>query len=163
MAGTIEEANPRERHRSRIIHFAGVALFLAALAAALAGLLGQGPLSRRSARSADGRINVEHQRYVRYQAPVDLRIYIAPDATSNGLVELRISRNFVEKAEIRRIDPEPESIAAGPKYFTHIIRVETNAATQVKVRFEPGHMGSLAYEVGVDHGRPIQLRHFAFP
>lgn len=163
MAEGIQEADPRERRRSRIVHWAGVSLFVAVLAAALAGLLGNGPLSRRAVQSADGRIKVEHQRYVRYQAPVDLRIDLAPEATMNGTVELRISRSFVEQAEIQRIDPEPESITAGPSYFTHTIRVATNAATQVKVRFEPAHMGSLAYELAVDRGRPLQLRHFALP
>ena len=39
MAGEIEEADPRERARARIVHRIGVSIFLLILTAAAAGLI----------------------------------------------------------------------------------------------------------------------------
>lgn len=163
MAGEIQESNPRERRRARIAHRIGVSIFFLILAAAVAGLLGKGPLSHASAQSHDGQLTVDYVRFIRYQGPVDMRIHIGAEATTTGAIELRLSNNFTDEVEIERIEPEPEFSAAGPKFVTHTIRVETNAATHVRVRFSADHFGRLAYEVGLRDGTALPLRHFAFP
>jgi hypothetical protein len=163
MTGDFKEADATERRRARMVHQTGVAVFLLILGAALAGVLGKGPLSHSSAQSADGALKADYLRFLRYQGPVDLRIQIAAAATTNGAVQLRLSQKFMDEVEIERIDPEPESSLAGPEFFTHTIRVETNASAQIRVRFAASHFGTLAYEIGLKDGPTVRLRHFAFP
>jgi hypothetical protein len=163
MGGEIEEADPQERRRTRIVHYIGAALFVLVLLSALAGLLGKGPLSKQMAGAPGDPLHVEYLRFIRYQGPVEIKIHIGPEATTNGFVQLQLSRAFVEKVEIERIDPEPEWQSAGADAFTYGIRVATNEPAKVRVRFAADHFGSRHYTVGLLPGPTLSLRHFAFP
>jgi hypothetical protein len=163
MANKIQEADPRERKRARLVHLVGVVFFVLVLFAALAGLLGKGRLSKVRIGSVEAGLQVEHFRFIRYQGPVDLKVVAGADATPNGMLRLQLSKAFVEQVEIQRIEPEPEATTAGPTYFTYDIRTETNAAAEVTVRFVSNHFGRLAYEVGLAEGPTLKLRHIAFP
>jgi hypothetical protein len=76
---------------------------------------------------------------------------------------LQLSKSFVEKVEIERIEPEPDAASVGPEYFTFDIRTETNAVSEITVRFVSNHFGRLGYEVGLAEGPKVKLQHFAFP
>ena len=56
------------------LHKLGWIVFAGLLLAALAGLLGPGPLSSRS-KSADPALSVEYERFLRNHAPADLRLF----------------------------------------------------------------------------------------
>lgn len=159
----ISEADPRERRVTRIVHRIGIMLFLLALASALAGLLGKGPLSKVTAETPDAVLKAEFCRFIRYQAPMDLKLQVVPRAVSNGVVQLRLGKTFVDDVEIERIEPEPESQTAGPMFFTYAIRAESNAATEIRIRFTASHFGRLSYQVSAGGGETLRLQHFAFP
>ena len=163
MPNTIQAADPGERRRARVVHLIGVTSFLLVLFAALAGLLGKGPLSKVRSGSVQTGLQIEYFRFIHYQGPVDLKIAVGADSTTNGTLRLQLSKAFVEQVEIQRIEPEPEAATTGPAYFTYIIRTETNMPAQVTVRFVSNHFGRLAYEVGLTDGPTLKLQHFAFP
>jgi hypothetical protein len=163
MPHEIAEADPRERRRARIVHHIGSGLFAAVLLAALIGLMGPGPLSETRRSSTNGTVNVDYQRFVRYQGPVETRLSIARAATKNGEVQLSLSRAFVEHVELRRIEPEPASQSAGDEFFTYTIRVESNAPVKIYLRYKANHYGSLAYRIRVGTEPQVALSHFAFP
>jgi hypothetical protein len=163
MTQEIEEADPKERRRTIIARRVGVFVFTLFLVAALFGLVGKGPLSKVKAASEDGGLKVEHLRFIRYQGPTDLKIYVAAAATAHGIFSLQLSRTFVDEVEIERIEPEPESTTAGPLYVTYLVRAETNKATEVKVRFSADHFGRVRYSVGLAGGATVPLQHFAYP
>ena len=158
-----ESTNPRERRITRIVHRAGVTVFVLILLAALAGLIGKGPLSKTVVASSDDTLRVEYSRFIHYQGPVDLKIDVGAASTSNGVIRLRLSKAFVDDVEIERIDPQPVAEAAGAEFFTYTIETETNAATEVRVHFVANHFGRLAFEVGLTDRASVSLRHFAFP
>ena len=163
MAQEIDHADPTERRRTVLAHHIGITVFSLLLLAALAGLLGHGPLSHAGADSADHSLHLEYHRFVRYEAPERLDIRIAPELTRDGEVEFQLSRGFVEKVEIERIEPEPVSTAIGPDYFTYRIRTETNRPGSIRVRFMPQHFGKLNYEVGLVAGPSVRAEHLAYP
>ena len=163
MPKVIQETDRGERKRARAIHFVGVFCFVLVLFAALAGLLGKGPLSKVRIGSVEAGLQIEHFRFIRYQGPVDLKIVVGAQATTNGMFRLQLSKAFVEQVEIQRIEPEPEATTAGPRYFTYTIRTETDAAAEVVVRFVSNHFGRLAYEIGITDGPNLKIQDFAFP
>jgi hypothetical protein len=155
--------DPKDGQRHRMAHRIGIAVFLLVLLGAIAGLLGKGPLSKVRAQTSDATLWAESCRFIRYQAPMDLKLRVEPRAISNGLLHLRIGKTFVEDVEIERIEPEPESQMAGASFFTYAIRAETNASTEIRIRFAASHFGRLGYEVRAGDGEVLHLRHFAFP
>jgi hypothetical protein len=163
MTQEIEEADPKERRRTVIARRIGITVFTLFLVAALAGLVGKGRFSKVKAATKDRELEVEHLRFIRYQGPTDLKIYVAAAATAHGIFSLQLSRTFVDEVEIERIEPEPESTIAGPVYVTYLIRAETNKATEVKVRFSADHFGRKRYSVGLASGASVPLQHFAYP
>jgi hypothetical protein len=163
MANKIPETDSGERRRARLVHLVGVAFFVLVLLAALIGLVGKGPLSKVKGGSAATGLQIEYFRFIHYQGPVDLRIFVGAAAATNGMVRLQLSKAFVEEVEIERIDPEPEAATAGPTHFTYAIRIETNAPAEVRVRFASSHFGRLNFEVGLADGPRLKLQHFVFP
>jgi hypothetical protein len=163
MAVELQEANPRERKRAHTVHLIGVGVFVLILAAALAGLLGKGPLSSHSAQSGDGKLKVEYSRFIHYQEPVELRIHVASGAAVDGVIRLQLSNAFIDASEIDRIEPEPELSIAGTQFCTHTIRVETNSPAEVKVRFAASRFGRINYEVGLQDAPGVRLSHLVFP
>lgn len=159
----IREPDPRERRRTRIVRRIGVTIFTLVLVSAFAGLLGKGFFSKVTTLTAEKGLQAEHWRFVRYQAPMDLKLRISPQASENGLVRLQLSKIFVDEVEIDRIEPVPESQIAGPKFFTYTIRTETNATTEILIRFTANHVGRITYQVGLADGPKLHLQHFAFP
>lgn len=153
----------RRNDGARVVHRIGVALFVFLLCAALGGLVGKGPLSKSRAGNPQTGLQVEHFRFIRYQGPVELKIRLGAQATASGRVQLQLSKAFVEQVEIERIEPEPDEATAGPKYFTYDIRTETNAVSDITVRFVSNHLGRLGYEVGLAENPKVKLHHFAFP
>lgn len=145
-----------------MVHRIGVTVCALILASALAGLLGKGPLSKVTTETQGAGLKTEHRRFVRYQSPTDLKIQVGPQAAFTGLVELRLSKEFVDDVEIDRIDPEPESQKAGPQFFTYVIRAEPNTNTEIRIRFASSHFGRLRYEVRAGEDS-LRLQHFAFP
>jgi hypothetical protein len=161
--GGIEEANPRERRRSRIVHWSGAGIFLSILLAALAGLVGKGPLSKMTAIGPDGSLRVEHQGFVRHHAPAELKIEIDERETASGVVHLQLSKSFIEKSEMKSIAPQPERSYSGPKFFTYDIRVQTNSSATLRILFQPDHFGSHSFIVKINDAAPLELKHFAYP
>ena len=156
-------ASPSERRRARIVHRVGVTIFILVLLSALLGLLGKGTLSKTTVADPSNRLRAEYFGFVRYQGPVDLKVRVSAQATATGSVRLQLSKAFVDEVEIERIDPEPVSQSSGPRFFTYTIQTQTNEEAEIRVRFASSHFGRLAYDVGLDGGPVLHLRHFSFP
>lgn len=163
MAEQVDYASPLERRRTVIVHRIGTAVFVLLLIAALIGLVGDGPLSGAQSGSDDSSLRVEYRRFVHYQGPATLNLRVSAGTATNGIIHLQLSRIFVEKVEIERIEPEPESATVGTQFITYAIRTETNQAAAIKVRFQANHFGRLHYRAGLSGRSTVQLQHFAYP
>lgn len=116
----------------------GWALMSAAVAAALLGLLGPGPLSRGSAGSAESGLSIEYGRLERHEAAYELRLQFAPGASSDGRLRLKIGTSYLEKARLQRVDPEPESVIAAGESTTFVFKTAAGGQqSRVVLRFEP--------------------------
>lgn len=142
----------------------GWALMLLVLGAALAGLLGPGPLSKAIAEVRGGDLSVHYERFVRYQAPCRLRIRIGPNAVTDGKVRLWVSRQFVDQIEIQRLDPEPAVTELHPRGLLYVIAAgQLREQATVTFHYQPDQYGKLPVSVGLENGAQLALTQWVYP
>lgn len=161
--GDLEVAQDLEFQRQewRIQRVAWVMMALVLLAG-LAGLLGSGPLAHASTE-ADG-LTVAYDRIVRARAPIEVRFVLAPDLVSSGRAEIWIDRSMLDKADIQRIVPEPESEQAGADRVVFVVAAtEPGALVEVAFGLEAHDPGGFAADAGIVDGPRVALSGFVLP
>jgi hypothetical protein len=150
-----------QRREWRVQRIAWVAMAMV-LVAGLAGLLGSGPLAHAAAE-AEG-LTVEYDRIVRDRAPFDLRFVLPPGTAPSGQVDLWIDRALLDKAEIARVVPQPESERAGADRVVFTVAVtDPDAPAEVIVALDPHDVGGFAVGVGIVDGPQVELTGFVLP
>ena len=91
------------QRRTWLVQRVGWGVVLLLLLAAAAGLLGRGPLSEKTARSADGALGVRYGRFVRHRAPTTVQLQLAPDVADQGQVRLWLDLRYLEGVTIENI------------------------------------------------------------
>lgn len=150
-----------QRREWRVQRIAWVVMALVLLAG-LTGLLGSGPLAHAAAES-DG-LTVEYGRIVRDRAPFELRFVLAPGTASSDTVDIWIDRALLDKAEIQRVVPQPESEQAGADRVVFTIAVaDPDAPAEVIVSLDPHDVGGFAVGAGIVDGPQVELTGFVLP
>lgn len=86
----------------------GWLVWVVVIIAALAGLLGPGPLSRTSATAPDDSLTVRYDRFVHYHQPLLLEVALRLGPDQNNAARLFLSDELLAELQILRIEPEPE-------------------------------------------------------
>ncbi|MBD0373738.1 MAG: hypothetical protein ICV60_23100 [Pyrinomonadaceae bacterium] len=132
--------------------------------AALAGLLGHGPLSRARAGDQGSILWAEYNRFERYQGPTTIRVHLGPGAGQAGKARLWVDRSFIENIELNHIDPEPESVEAAGDRFVYVFLVaDATRVTSVTFHFEPNKYGRMPVRLGLDGGPELSFGQFLYP
>lgn len=158
MRNPIDEDLPFQR-RLWLVQRVGWCLIGLFLLAGLGGVFGGvGPLSTHKSRA--GQVIVEHPRFARYVAPVEVRVSL--DRPQAGPLELSIERRYIDTFEMYDISPEPASVRASE---TSLIYAFEPLAARAEVVFfgRAHHVGTLRGSLSVDGGPPLPLRTFVFP
>ena len=134
------------------------------LVAALAGLLGPGPLSSAIRTGNDSKLRLEYNRFVRAEGPTLLRIRSAADLATNGQLRLWIGREYIETVEIKHIDPEPASVEISGDRLIYVFKVSDPAQpTTVIFHLEPDAFGLSTLKIGIDEQTQLTARQFVYP
>lgn len=169
MAGTkrigdleISEDFPHTR-REWAIERAAWVIMAAVIIAALAGVLGRGPLSKARAGQPGTPLWVEYERFARNETPAQLRIHVQPKADGKSRTQLSLNRDFIGSVEIERIDPGPATseLAADEISYTFDI-VGSSAPLLITLSFVPHRSGRLPVSIGLD-GTRVELAPFFYP
>ena len=133
--------------------------------AALSGLLGHGPLSATSARSAFGAVTVEYQRFERYHGPTEFMIHLDLAAATTGEVRLWISQSLLEQIEIESIQPEPNATVLGPDRQVFVFDAAgLTGSGQVILRYLPdAHFGWMKGQIGVEGADRAEVAFLVYP
>ena len=154
----------RRQRAEWIIERAGWALIALVLVAALAGLLGHGPLSRATAGEPGSRLWAEYHRFERHQAPTELRVHLGPGAGSGGELRVWVGRGYLDAIELERVDPEPVAVEAGADQHVFVFAMpDPGRPTSVLFRFQPDTYGSLRGRLGLPDGEEVTFDQFAYP
>ncbi|MCC6492702.1 MAG: hypothetical protein IT424_06755 [Pirellulales bacterium] len=140
----------------------GWAVWFLTLAAAVAGLLGNGPLSDATATASDGSMAVEYERFLHRQGPSVLSLLIR--SGSSDTLQLRIDNQYLRGVKIERIEPEPQQTLAGDALQTLVFaRAPEAEFVHVRIHYSPEHMGELAGALSVAGGEEVRFWQFVYP
>ncbi|GAA4697678.1 hypothetical protein APR04_004501 [Promicromonospora umidemergens] len=140
----------------------GTVLLVLIVMAALAGLLGTGPLSWTERDSADGVVTVAFDRVTHHEADDSMTLAFGPEAVSGGTVTVELTGAWPGGVDVQGISPEPteQRIAAGGLVLE--FAVEDTDHLEVTVGFRPQEYGMLRGEVTVA-GRSVSFSQFVLP
>jgi hypothetical protein len=142
----------------------GWIIWLGIIAAGLAGLLGSGPLSGRTATSEDGSVTVEYDRFARHHHRTLVNVTLRPSSAAGSQLALHIPQSFLERVHIRQIQPDAvrRELAADGALF---VFEKDPQAKAVKIAFHIEHesFGTTLGRVGlVGHGS-VEFNTFVYP
>lgn len=152
------------QRRSWLVQRVGWGIVLLLLLAAAAGLLGSGPLSEETARSADGALGVRYGRFVRHRAPTTLQLQLAPGVADQGQVRLWLDLQYLDGLTIENVFPEPERVEAGPGRAIYVFTL-ASPDQPATITFNLLHEGSgpTHLQLGLDGGPALDRRQFVYP
>lgn len=132
------------------------------LLAALAGLMGSGPMSH-TVRN-DGRyLTVEYDRFVRHGARTAVTFRVAPQAVSDGRVRLAIDRRFLVANDLQRLVPEPSATRGREDTVEFIYDVAPGATLLARWTIEPDELGNLSSAVRLNGEPSVEIAQFTYP
>lgn len=139
-----------------------VALAVVGLAA-LAGLLGPGPLSSATRTDPSGLVEVEHHRFARQVADTDLRLTVRPDPAQPGTARVWISADYLSSIQIQQVQPEPESWTGQDGGVVLTFPVTDAEPVTVLVQTRPDQVGLVHGAIGAPGREPAGFWQFVYP
>lgn len=149
--------------RQWIVQRAGWLVALLLLMLSMAGLFGDGPLSRATVGEAP--LHVAYQRFLRRDAP--MRLDVTAQAAQDGKLRLAISRAYLTTFEINSIVPEPERTDSGVDELIFVFPASASGET-VTVTFDgtARHLGrhqGLFRNDGLPEHPVVRISQFTYP
>jgi hypothetical protein len=146
-----------------MIQRVGWSVLLVVVIAALAGLIGHGALSSKVAVSPDGNVRLEYEKYLHYAEKNTLELSV--DLAGSG-DELRITlgREWLDKAVIQRIMPEPVREELGDAENVFVFRAGPGGGSKsIRIHFEPHAYGSARGTLRVNGSAALDFEQFIYP
>jgi hypothetical protein len=132
--------------------------------AALAGLLGPGPLSKTMIGEPGGPLWLEYSRFGRFKAPLTLRIHLGPNAGQQGPARIWLSREYLEGVQIEQVTPQPGQVEAGAEQLTYMFPLsEPQRSTAVTFALKTEQIGRQRGCVGLVDGPTLCFHQFIYP
>jgi hypothetical protein len=134
--------------------------------AALLGLTGSGPLSRKSVTSANGAVRVEYDRFLRRGATTTLRIHATPASSETTRLAVWLGRPYLEEVTINGVQPTPEGVQTSHDRVTWSFAVsarDPGAPLTVTIRLVPEAIGRLRAAVGLGAGPGLGFSQWVYP
>lgn len=152
-----EVAGPRTAalQRGAWVVFALIAL------AALAGLIGPGPLSSATATDPSGLVQLDYDRFTRNQGDTSMELQVAP--AQPDVAEVWISTEFLSGVQVQQVRPEPDTWTAANGGDVLTFLVDGTDPVTVEMQVRPDHIGLLRGAIGVPGGEPVEFWQFGYP
>lgn len=159
--------HPVRRRRAAVAQRIGWGFFATVVAAALAGLLGPGPLSwaRRSVTTASGSIEMRYDRFARHVGDTTLNFHLTPDPRQPHEVRIWISAGYLSGVRIETMQPQPARwMAEGGGYLLvyDVVGAPTGQVT-VRMQVQPDQVGLLRGAVGASPEASVEFWQFIYP
>lgn len=152
------------QRREWAVERAGWFALAALLAAALLGLLGDGPLSRTATASPDGSIRLDYDRFARVGATTRLHLRFRPVADTDRRYRIWIEGEYRDATRIREVSPTPERVEDDRGRLVYVFRAfEPERSTEVSFFVHPRGAGFRPGRIGLVGGASIDFRQFIYP
>lgn len=141
----------------------GWLLLTAALVAALAGLLGPGPLSETTTLSSDETVEVEYDRFIRHLGDTTMTVTLGPDTVENGKAQLYISRDLLEGWRLSNVSPTPSTESSSAEWLIYEFDVLGNSPPRVKLVYKGDGLGVHDGVIRAGNGAPAEIQQLIYP
>ena len=132
--------------------------------AAMAGLLGPGPLTSWTKSNPNGALTVDYYGIERYESPACLKIRLDPRQTGAGDVKLAMSRDFADEVTPETIMPRPQSVEVVRNNIVYTFKLsDLGTEGLITYRFKYDDYGIFRYELTLNDQEPLQLRQYVLP
>jgi hypothetical protein len=159
----IDEDFKYQKREWRIEQVGWVLIWLLLIAAML-GVFGKGPLSDARIGDPTGAITVNYTRLERYRSPATIEVIVGPNQGQGGKFVLTLDRRFVDRIDIQRIDPEPDSVRSDSGRIAYEFELEDPAQpAHVFIDYEFEHFGLSQARLSLENGPELNLRQFVYP
>jgi hypothetical protein len=131
------------------------------LVVALAGGLGQGPLSHALVRSADGRLEIRYDRIWRVNSPQTLDVRV--DAGESKRPSLLLDLPFLTKTTLERVTPAPEATQVGAAGHRLVFASSDGGPLFIRLQLSARALGRLRARLSAADGPPLLLDIIVLP
>lgn len=145
----------------RVQRVAWIVLALIVMAG-LAGVTGGGPLSRAAVATEDGRLRVEYERFVRMQAPSQLKLYFGKETVRGGEMRVWFDRGYIEQIKLDQIVPQPLRTEASADRLTYVFAATDGQAGALAIDLQLQRFGRASARLGVGDAT-LEFRQLVFP
>ena len=132
----------------------------AALAAALLGLLGPGPLSEAS--TGPGAILVRYQRFAHFEAEAELDVEVRPTAPGAEM-GIWLSSEYLRDMEIRGVTPPPARTRVERDRAVYFYEVAGDGPLTIRFDIVYRKIGRLKGTAGILGGAEAEFAHWIYP
>lgn len=157
------QLDPRFQRREWFIQRVGWVVLALIISAALAGLLGPGPLSSTQLHSADGHLTFEYERYLHNAVPSELRIRVDERLTSGGELRLVLGRSFVDRIQLSGTTPATLREEAAQDEFVYVFGVRPNQPAEIVFDYQMTGYGWVEGQVRVADDVPLTFTQLVYP
>jgi hypothetical protein len=131
---------------------------------AMAGLFGSGPLSHRIAGQEGGSFWVEYQRFIRYNSPQELHIYVSPEWAADGELRMVIEGDFPGGNQQLDVTPDPDSVELSTGRLVYVWQTaEATGPMQIVFHYYPFQRYSQTSRIGPEGGNLVDIEQFVYP
>ena len=152
------------QHRTWTLQHMGRAAMTLLIVMALSGLFGGGPLARTTVTDSHDLLQIEYDRFGRYEGELWLQFTIAPGSIHDDRVTLWMDRAYWTGFAVEHITPEPVRSDTGFDGFTYFFSVGTRLAPVVIVfHLRPESLGLLEARIRLNDQISIRFSQFIYP
>jgi hypothetical protein len=128
----------------------------------LAGLFGRGPLSKVTAQSPDGSMQVDYERFQRFSTPSVLNVRVNPASIRNRQVQLWVSESLVKPLGNQRVIPQPERSELGDGGIVYTFPASETSAS-IEFQMQPSAIGKSELKMRIPGNAEVDLNVYVMP
>jgi hypothetical protein len=140
----------------------GRGLMAAIAIAAMAGVLGAGPLSYAKTISPSG-ISVEYERFARRHAPMEVLYRVPANKRSGETMNLHMPQSSLEKINITSIVPVPAAERGNGAEVVYSFATAADEDLLIRIRYEFESVGSVPIRLSLPSGESVEFTTFVYP
>lgn len=157
---------PVQQRREWVVDRVAWVVMALVVLTALAGLWGDGRLSSVQVTSADGRMTIAFDRFVRNQGSTVIQLQVESGAAIDGVVGIRVDSDYLLENQVRAITPGPSSVRADGGYYLYSFAASPGARLDVRFDLRPDADTWVAWHTarfGVATSPPVHIRQYVLP
>jgi len=128
------------------------------------GLLGRGPLAKKTVSAGPGQLEVTYERVLHYKTPAVIEVHLPQYALQSARVRVLLEGAVAHSAAFQQVIPQPFS--ADPLPDGIVAEVPITSASQdgrMMIFQQPSAVGPITSRIGLEGGPSLKIEQFILP